>query len=201
MLTPLLVLYSPRLTLSRGVNTAPPSCELSCLLLWMTVADNGPPSLLWHQAIFGLFPPCAQLCFLPLFTELFQFCVEVTPTPPWLQIYGLSHCQAIFAHLIIIGNNISLTAIFIVKTAAMTLPMANCHCWCIQKLGILITVCKKESMDNHQNILTTAPPPHPLSGEFFLAKEEHVFHTIEVGSPNIYWEIYISSAKDQRHKY
>ena len=45
----------------------------------------------------------------------------------------------------------------------------------------LITFCKKGSMYNHQNILTTAPP-HPLSGEFFLAKEEHVFHTIEVHS-------------------
>ena len=122
--------------------------------------------------------------FLPLFTELFQFCVEVTPTPPWLQIYGPSHCQAIFAHLIIIGNNISLTAIFIVKIAAMTSPMTNCDGCCIQKFGILcaltlITVWKKGSMYNHQNILTTAPP-QPLSGEFFLAKEEHVFNTIEV---------------------
>ena len=87
------------------------------------------PSLLWHPSHSPLFPlSCRPITFSPLLQNCFNFGAEcwVTPfarrPPPWLQIYGSSHCQPIFTSLIIIN------VIIILDQTISEQPSDHHHC-------------------------------------------------------------------------
>ena len=114
---------APRLTLSWSWFTQTP------LPLWMTVPDNGPISFLTPlpSSAFSSVS-CRPITFSPLLQNCFNFGAEcwVTPfarwPPPWLQIYGSSHCQPIFTSLIIIN------VIIILDQTISEQPSDHHHC-------------------------------------------------------------------------